>query len=120
MTLTVDIAPDLVYQAGGPVVITNTAEITHSGGPDNNPINNQATQTTQVVAVSDIAIVKFEAVNPPTDIVIGEDVSILLQKTITNKGPSAPVNVELKALASAEAGATVTPLELKKSVSAIT
>jgi hypothetical protein len=71
--------------------------------------NNTVTEDTLVIAVADLEIVSFEAVDPPTEVLVGESVDIILRKEITNNGPSAPMDVELTKTATAPPDSTVTP-----------
>jgi uncharacterized repeat protein (TIGR01451 family) len=99
---------DLVHNAGGPTVISNHATV--SGiGLDPNPANDDATEDTQVVAEADLEIVSFEVVDPPAEILAGEDVEISLRKVITNRGPSAPMDVAVTQTGTAPPDSTVTP-----------
>jgi uncharacterized repeat protein (TIGR01451 family) len=100
---------DLVYTAGGPTTITNSAAVTGVGF-DPNPANNSASEDTLVVAVADLEIVSFELVDPPAEVLVGEDVEITLRKVISNRGPSAPMDVELTQSATPPPDSTVTPL----------
>jgi uncharacterized repeat protein (TIGR01451 family) len=102
------VAADLVYNAGAPVTITNAATVT-SDWLDPNPANNSDTESTLVVARADLEIVSFAAVDPPAEILVGEDVEITLRKVISNRGPSAPMDVALTQTATAPADSTVTP-----------
>lgn len=107
----VHVEPDLVFNAGGPITITNSASV--SGVTiDPDPSDNTATEDTDVVAVADLEVVSFEAVDPPAEILVGEDVDITLRKVITNHGPSAPMDVELTTTATASPGASVVPPNL--------
>ncbi len=89
-------------------VLSNTARV-FSAAIDRNPADNAAIETTGVIAQADLAIVSFEAVNPPAQILVGEDLDITLRKIITNHGPSAPMDVLLTRTASAPPDARVTP-----------
>jgi uncharacterized repeat protein (TIGR01451 family) len=99
---------DLVYNAGGPTVLSNAATVAGTG-LDPNPANDSATENTQVVAQADLEIVSFELVDPPTEILVGEDVEIALRKMITNRGPSAPMDVSVTQTGTAPPDSTVTP-----------
>ena len=106
-SVTVKVSADLVFKAGGPTTLTDTVSVT---GVANDPdaSNNTDAETTSVVAKADLAIVSFQPVNPPSQILVGKDVTITLRKVITNHGPSAPMDVKLTKTASAP-GATITP-----------
>ncbi len=107
-TIIVTVDADLVYNAGGPTTITNTATVA-GNSPDGDPSNNDASEDTMVVAEADLEILTFDFVDPPTDVVVGEDVDITLRKEITNNGPSAPMDTELTQTATAPPDSTVTP-----------
>jgi uncharacterized repeat protein (TIGR01451 family) len=107
----VEVAADLVYQAGGPVTITNTASVA-GVTIDPDTADTTVTEDTDVVAVADLDIVSFEAVDPPAEILVGEEVQVTLRKVITNHGPSAPMDVRLTTDAQASPGATVMPPQL--------
>jgi len=111
VTITVLIDADLVFNAGGPTTITNTASV-DSDTTDPDPDDNEVSESTLVVAEADLEIVTFEAVDPPSEILVGEPTEITLRKVITNHGPSAPMDVRLTTTATASAGATVTPTNL--------
>jgi uncharacterized repeat protein (TIGR01451 family) len=106
--ITVLVDADLVFNNGGPISLSNGVTVV-SPTPDADPANNSATEDTLVVAQADLEIVTFAAVDPPVEILIGEDVDITLRKEITNHGPSAPMDVELTATAAAAPGASVAP-----------
>ncbi|MDT8307024.1 MAG: S8 family serine peptidase [Anaerolineae bacterium] len=107
--ITVLIDADLVYNAGGPTTITNNATVEDLAGPDPDPANDTVSEDTLVVAEADLEIVSFEAVDPPAQVLVGEDVDITLRKVFTNNGPSAPMDVEVTQTATAPPDATVTP-----------
>jgi uncharacterized repeat protein (TIGR01451 family) len=100
---------NLVYNAGGPTTITNNVTVTGVGF-DPDTTNNSASEDTLVVAEADLEIVSFELVDPPAEVLVGEPVEITLRKVISNRGPSAPMDVELTQTATAPADSTVTPL----------
>jgi uncharacterized repeat protein (TIGR01451 family) len=107
-TLVTAVAPDLVYNAGGPTTVTNSATVIGIGlDPDTS--NNNDSEDTLVVAEADLEILSFAAITPPVEILIGEDITITLRKEITNNGPSAPIDAELTQTAVAPAGSTVSP-----------
>jgi uncharacterized repeat protein (TIGR01451 family) len=105
--ITVQVPANLVYTNGGPKTISNSVTVSNEAGPDANSANNTATQTTQVIARADLAIVSFAPVNAPGEMLIGTPLNLTMRKVITNKGPSAPMDVKLTRTASASAGATV-------------
>lgn len=106
--ITVFVAPDAVFNAGGPTTIINVVGVS-SPTDDPNPFNNETSEDTLVIAVADLEIVSFEAVDPPAEVLVGEDVEIVLRKEITNNGPSGPMDVELSKTATAPTDSTVTP-----------
>jgi uncharacterized repeat protein (TIGR01451 family) len=107
--VTVLVDADVVYTNGGPKTITGSATVSNLAGPDPSSGNNSASTQTQVVAVADLDIVSFVAVNPPAEMIIGTPVNLTLRKVITNHGPSAPMDVTLSKTASASAGSSVSP-----------
>jgi uncharacterized repeat protein (TIGR01451 family) len=108
-TITVGVQADVVFNAGGPTTITNTATVDGVAN-DPDPTNNSASEDTLVVAEADLAIVSFDALAPPAEILIGDNFDVTLRKVITNLGPSAPMDVALSKTASASPGATVVPV----------
>lgn len=110
--VTVLIDPDLVYNAGGPVAITNHVTVENVAGLDLYQDNNSAFVEVQVVAVADLEIVDYEVLNPPPQIMVGEAVTVTLRKVITNNGPSAPMDVSLIDTATAPPDSTITPTEI--------
>jgi len=107
--LTVLIAADLVYNAGAPTTITNTATANNLAGPDTDPSNNSASEITWVFAVADLAIVSFEPFDAPSEMLVNQDVDITMRKVVTNLGPSAPMDIKLDKTATAPPDSTVTP-----------
>lgn len=109
--VTVLVDQDLVYQNDGPLIITNTAEVTIASEftVDPKPGNNSDSAETEIVAESDLAILSFEETGTPDEILIGEPVEVTLDKVITNNGPSAPMDVDVDASATASGGASVSP-----------
>jgi uncharacterized repeat protein (TIGR01451 family) len=105
--IVVDVPADLA-SAGGPVTITNDASAT-ALADDTNQANDSVTEDTTVNAEADLSIVSFDAIAPPTELLVGDTADVTLRKVITNDGPSAPIDVELTKTATASAGATVTP-----------
>jgi uncharacterized repeat protein (TIGR01451 family) len=114
VAITVLVDADLVFNAGGPTIISNQATVENLFGPDSNTSNNSASEDTQVVAVADLEIVSFEAVNASAEVLVGEDMDINLKKLITNNGPSAPMDTLLTGYATAPADSTVTPSTISK------
>jgi uncharacterized repeat protein (TIGR01451 family) len=109
--IVVAIPADFVYEAGGPTTITNTATVA-GVTIDSDPADNTASEDTDVVAVADLEIVSFEAVNPPAEILVGVPTDVMLRKVITNHGPSAPMDTTLTIDATSTPGTTVSPAQL--------
>jgi uncharacterized repeat protein (TIGR01451 family) len=120
VTVTVGIDADLVYKAGGPVSINNTATGDNLAGPDPEPANDAASATTTVIAVTDLEIVSVEADTAGGMALIGVDTSITVRKRIRNNGPSGPVDASLTATTTAAAGAMLSPSTLTISAKALT
>ncbi len=118
ITITAGIAPDLVYLNGGPKAITNSAAVLGDQF-DTNPSNNTASANTLVKAKADAAIVSFEAVAPPSEVMIAQPVNLTLRKVLTNLGPSSPVDVAVSRTATAPPGSAVTPASASETASAV-
>jgi uncharacterized repeat protein (TIGR01451 family) len=106
--VTVDIDPATVFDAGGPTTITNSASV-RSSVIDTDATNDTDDEDTLVIAVADLEIVSFEAVDPPDQIVVGQSVDVTLRKVITNNGPSGPMDVHVSLTATGSLGVTVVP-----------
>ncbi len=106
--LGVVIAPDLVYNAGGPITIANSAVVQNQIGDDYDPNNDSASEDTLVVAVADLEVAGFGPVGAPPEVLIGETVAIELQKTVVNNGPSSPMDVLVTSSATAPPGSQIT------------
>jgi hypothetical protein len=72
------------------------------------------------VAVADLAIVSFAAYNPPSEILVNQDVAITMRKVVTNLGPSAPMDIKLSKTATAPSDSTVTPTSATENAIAVT
>ena len=107
--ITVLIDADLVFVANGPTTITNAATVENAAGPDPDLTNNSSSENTDVLAKADLEIVSYGAIDPPTQIIVGEDIEITTRKVITNNGPSAPMDTRLTPTATSSPGTTVTP-----------
>jgi hypothetical protein len=70
-----------------PTTITNTAQVS-SPTTNPNPANNDVMEDILVIAVAELEILNFEAVDPRAQILVGEGVELTLRKLITNNGPS--------------------------------
>jgi len=105
----VDVPPDLVFDASGPVTITNTATASSSiDDPDG--ANSSVAVDSTVVAVADLEVVSVEAIFLPTEALIGEDLPVTVRSTVRNLGPSTPIDADLTADGIPSAGASVSPL----------
>ena len=103
----------------GPTTITNISSVENLGGLDIDDSNNAASVDTEVVAAADLEIVDFAAVNPPAQIVVGESTSITLRTTLTNHGPSGPMDMVLNSTATAPPDSSVTPTSANTVVPAL-
>ncbi len=117
-SIVVAVDADLVHNAGSPVTIVNDAAVS-GNDTDPNPLNNAAQESTLVVAVADLEIVSFEAVDAPAEILVGENVTLNFRKVISNRGPSAPMDVRVTLTATPPSGATVTPANANLLVAAV-
>jgi len=113
INLTVAVNPSMVFE--GRFSLSNTAQAA-SDTPDPDPANNEDTEETTVVAETDLDIERFEAVDPPDEILVAEDVAITLEKDVSNHGPSWPVNTEVSVDATAPADSTVDPAMASQAV----
>lgn len=99
-------------------VLSNHARI-FSEAVDADLSDNEVTETTDVVLKADLDIVSHEAVDPPPEVLVGEDVDVTIRTTVTNHGPSAPFDARLDQTATAPAGSTVTPTATSDVLAAI-
>jgi len=106
ITLTVAVKHSMVFE--GRTSLSNTADAA-SDAPDPVPGNNEATELTTVVAETDLDIERFEAIDPPDEIMVADDVAITLEKDVSNHGPSWPVNSRVTVDATAPVDSTVSP-----------
>jgi hypothetical protein len=110
LVFTMLVDPALVYNHGGPLTLTTSAQVSNLAGEDESPSNDQASTTTQVVAKADLAITGQAAASaPPSDLVIGEPVTVTVRTNFTSLGPSAPIDAIITQTATASEGATITP-----------
>jgi uncharacterized repeat protein (TIGR01451 family) len=92
----VHVNADLVYKAGGPTTITNQVSVTGAADTvDPDMSNNTASVDTRVIAVADLEINSFTAIDPPAEALIGENIKLTVREVIVNHGPSGPMNAEL-------------------------
>ena len=113
INLTVAVNPSMVFE--GRTSLSNSASAS-SDTPDPAMANNADTEGTSVVAETDLDIERFEAIDPPTEILVAEDVAITLEKDVSNHGPSWPVNTEVTVDATPPADSTVVPTMASQSV----
>ncbi|HEX9697810.1 MAG TPA: DUF11 domain-containing protein [Actinomycetota bacterium] len=109
-TVTATIAEDLVYNNGSPLTVSSTATADNLAGPDPDASDDSATQETLVKAQADLAITSFMVESPPSEIIIGETQMVTTSTDITSGGPSSPMDAAMAGTASAEPGATITPV----------
>ncbi|CAN5674023.1 hypothetical protein BH23CHL2_BH23CHL2_20810 [soil metagenome] len=96
ITITVQVDPALVFDAGGPVTVTNAAEVVETGfGDDPNPNNNEAEIDTNVVAEADLEAVSLTPPDDPVEVILDQPTNVLVDKTVANHGPSGPIDVAL-------------------------
>jgi hypothetical protein len=118
VSLTLAVAPDLVYNAGAPIDISNTASVTAVRGADPDPGDNTASATTHVVARADLAVTA-SLVDPPTELIIGQPLTVSISSTTSNAGPSTPMDVRLSTGVVAPAGASASPATQSKPLTAV-
>ena len=106
ISLTVAVNPSMVFE--GRTSLSNSADASSDAtDPDLN--NNESTESTTVVAETDLDIERFEAIDPPDEIMVAQDVAITLEKDVSNHGPSWPVNARVTVNAAAPSDSTITP-----------
>ncbi len=66
---------------------------------------------TGVVAETDLDIERFEAIDPPDEILVADDVLLTLEKDVSNHGLSWPVNTRVTVDATAPVDSTVSPAQ---------
>jgi len=106
--LTVAVNPSMVFE--GRYVLSNSADAA-SDAPDPDPSNSTVTEDTAVVAETDLDIERFEAIDPPDEILVAQDLLLTLEKDVSNHGPSWPVNMRVTVDATAPADSTVNPAQ---------
>ncbi|MFE0511993.1 hypothetical protein [Streptomyces sp. NPDC058964] len=119
VTITAHVPADLVYNAGGPVTLTNRATVDNLAGPDPVAGNDSATTSTTVVAVADLAVTSFAATAPPTQVLVGQTLDVTLHGTVANNGPSSPMDAVVLTATTADPGATVTPSSSTRNITAL-
>jgi len=111
--LTVAVNPSMVFE--GRYLLTNIAEAS-SDAPDPDPSNSTVTIETPVVAETDLDIERFDAIDPPDEILVAEDVLLTLEKDVSNHGPSWPVNTLVTVDAAAPVDSTVSHAQAQQAV----
>jgi uncharacterized repeat protein (TIGR01451 family) len=113
IVLTVAVNPSMVFE--GRYSLSNLAEAA-SDAPDPDTGNNSVSENTEVVAETDLDIERFEAIDPPDEILVAEDVPLTLEKDVSNHGPSWPVNTRVTVDATAPVDSTVSPTQAVQDV----
>ncbi|WP_443048553.1 hypothetical protein [Streptomyces sp. NBC_00272] len=103
-TITAHVPADLVYDAGGPVTLTNRTTVDNLAAPDPVADNDSATTSTRVVAVADLAVTSFSVTAPPTQVLIGQTLDVTLNTAVASNGPSSPMDAVVVTAATAGAG----------------
>ena len=109
-SITADIPASLVYDAGAPVTVENTATVSNTAGNDPDNTNNSDAEPTLIVAEADVSIDGVTA-NGPLEVLIGEPADVTANVEVSNAGPSSPIDAVLSRTSSASAGLTVTPAD---------
>ena len=117
-TVTANVPASLVYTNGGPKTISSTATVEHDGD-DLRAADNTSTETTQIVAVADLATTAVSTSGAPTEMIIGTPASFTLTRTVDNLGPSEPMDVTLTTTGTAGTGASVVPPTTSRIASAL-
>lgn len=91
LSFTLDIEPALVHNAGSAVTLTNTAWVA-SSQPDPALSDNIISETTTIVAETDLAVVSLSSVGLALDPIVGGSTTRELTAGVTNSGPSTPVD----------------------------
>ncbi len=110
---------DLVHAAGHPVSVSNHATVDNLAGPDPASANDSAAESTRVVAVADLAVTAFTLQSEPDQLVIGETVDVSLTGSVSNGGPSSPMDATVVTAASADPGSSATPASTTQAVDAL-
>ena len=86
---------DLDFSVRRPLSLVNHASVTNQAGDEADPSNNNAAVATDVRANSDLAVKSIDFDNSPIEISVNEVTKIAIQSTITNNGPSSPMDVSM-------------------------
>ena len=100
------------------MTLTNAASV-RSSQPDPSQGDNSVSETTTVVAEVDIAVVSLNAVGPALDPVVGGSTTKDLTATITNSGPSGPVDALVAFTATSDPGVSVVIVSTPSPISAL-
>jgi uncharacterized repeat protein (TIGR01451 family) len=101
-----DVPADLVHNNGSPVEVTATGTVS-SPVFDDDTAPFEVTST--VIAEADLELLSVDAIDPPTELTIGEPQNVVIREVMTNHGPSAPMDTRVDRTAVATANATVAP-----------
>jgi hypothetical protein len=97
-----------VFDAGGPVPITNLASV-ESTIDDPDLANNATSLDTQVVAIADLELESLGVgTAPPAQLLIGDSTDVTIEAVVTNHGPSWPMDAEV-AMSASGPGVDVAP-----------
>lgn len=110
LEILVAVPASLVFDAGGPVTVTNSAAAS-STIDDPDGTDNTASADTTVVAVADLEVVSVQVLDVPVEALIGEDVPVTVRSVVRNLGPSWPIDAELEATPTPSAGASADPTQ---------
>lgn len=109
VTIRTLVAPDLVFEAGGPTTVEAAAEVAHGldFATDPNPDNTSTELTTDVVGESDLAMAALEPPAGPVDALLEQPSQQQLAYTIANHGPSGPTDAAFDLHVDSPAGVDV-------------
>ncbi len=121
ITIVVNVPHDLVHANGGPLTITNRVVAHSFSGPvEATSHDNEAEVDTLVIAVADLELLDVEVVDPPpAQTLIGDPVSVGIQSTITNHGPSWPMDVRVATFPAPATGIAVDPVSVTSVAAAV-
>ena len=106
--IVVAVPPDIVFDAGAPVNITNTATAS-STIDDGDAASSTAVAGTAVVAVADLQVDSVSVLGVPAAALIGDPIPVTVRSTVRNLGPSWPIDAELETTGTPSAGGSVVP-----------
>lgn len=93
-SLTLDVASDLVHEAGGPRTLEFDWDVSHVG-PELDEANNHESTSVTVVAEGDLSVQSLEVTERPPMLVVGEPASLAAEATVANDGPSSPMDADV-------------------------